>query len=102
MKQLEQPEPGYYKFRRGKGAPWSPCLIYIACPIDPNYGFPMQRSRVTCAMLDGYSDANPYLIWPWCRPISFEDYVDLVRRTAADLPVPEAPTPNLAQAASLF
>ena len=39
--------------RLAKGAPMVGAIIFIPCPIDPFYGFPMDRSRHMDAMING-------------------------------------------------
>ena len=49
----DRPVPGFFKMRLAKGAPEVAALIFIACPLDPFYGFPMDRPRHIEAMING-------------------------------------------------
>lgn len=53
IRQTDKPKTGFFKMRLAKGAPEVGALIFIPCPIDPFYGFPMDRPRHIEAMING-------------------------------------------------
>ena len=53
IRYTDKPETGFYKMRLAKGAPMVGAIIFIPCPIDPFYGFPMDRPRHIEAMING-------------------------------------------------
>lgn len=50
---LDNMTPGFYKMSLAKGAPDVGAIIFLPCPMDPFYGFPMDRPRHLCAMING-------------------------------------------------
>jgi hypothetical protein len=73
------PQPGYYRMRKGRGRPWVPVAIWVS---DTG-------SRLAC-LVDGL-EKDPYEIWTWvCRyPVPYETYVAVAEQGQAwpeDLP----------------
>lgn len=58
----DNPQPGYYKARKGKGGPWQPVAIWYK-----------QDGELIARM--GGETADPNAIWTWCasNPVSKED-----------------------------
>lgn len=77
-----EPQPGYYRTRLIKGGPTVPVRILQSCPIDPEFGFPTERSRPLYALClgDWY---DPLRIWPYCVPISLEEFETMEGRCRA-------------------
>ena len=72
------PEPGFYKLRLAKGAPVVGAIIFIPCPIDPFYGFPMDRPRHIEAMING-KPVHVDRVWlAKSEPISQAEYEYLI------------------------
>lgn len=68
-----EPRPGYYRARLVKGGPWVPVLMFLACPMDPHYGGPLERSRpVWCRA--GVEFLDPDRVWMACRAITRAEY----------------------------
>ena len=73
------PQPGYYRMRKGRGGPWVPVAIWA---VDTG-------SRLAC-LVDGV-EKDPCEIWTWvCRyPVPYETYVAVAEQGQAwpeDLP----------------
>lgn len=61
---VDQPEPGFYRRKLVKGGPFVGVAIFYACPMDPESGEPMQRSRHLLCQVNGeWSD--PVDQWSW-------------------------------------
>lgn len=43
-RQVDQPEPGFFKLRLARGGPWVPARIWYGPPIDPITGEDLDRS----------------------------------------------------------
>ena len=50
---IANPRPGFFKLRLVKDGPWLAARIFLPCPIDPEFGHPMDRSRHLLAEVDG-------------------------------------------------
>ena len=61
---VDCPIPGFYRRRLVKGGPFVGVRIYQACPLDPESGEPMQRSRPLLCQVNG-EWADPYETWIW-------------------------------------
>lgn len=73
------PQPGYFRMRKGRGGPWVPVAIW-----DADAG-----SCLAC-LVDG-SEKDPFEVWTWvCRyPVPYETYVAVAEQGQAwpeDLP----------------
>jgi len=75
------PQPGYYRMRKGKGGPWVPVAIWaepaeFAAPSDLN----SSGLRLNC--LVGGLDRDAHEVWTWCcrYPVSYEAYVAVAER----------------------
>lgn len=56
---IGKPEPGFFRMRLVKGGPLVPARIFLPCPIDPEFGFPMDRPRHLIAEIDGVIEPAP-------------------------------------------
>lgn len=70
------PQPGYYRMRRGKGGPWVPVAIWpehdvAQAPTEDNSS-PLKFNCLVSGV-----DRDPYEVWTWCcrYPVSYETYV---------------------------
>jgi hypothetical protein len=61
---VDQPEAGHYQRRLVKGGPQVGVIIYLACPMDPFYGHPLERSRHLLCKVNG-EDADAMDQWTW-------------------------------------
>lgn len=61
-REIAKPEPGFFRVRLVKGGPLLAARIFLPCPIDPEFGHPMDRSRHLAAEIDG-KDANVDRVW---------------------------------------
>ncbi len=52
-REIAKPRPGFFKLRLIKGGPFVPARIFLPCPIDPEFGHPMDRSRHLIGEIDG-------------------------------------------------
>ena len=73
------PQPGYYRMRKGRGGPWVPVAIWVSD----------KGSSLAC-LVNGL-EQDPYEIWTWvCRyPVPYETYVAVAEHGQAwpeDLP----------------
>ena len=104
---ISEPEPGWYRAKLTRGAVFVPVLVYRPCPIDPDYGYPLDRWRALRCLVDGeeVSSAELDRLWPYVWPIPESEYVFLVglhewaRRHAPYLP--EANTRTAVDLASM-
>lgn len=70
---LDDPQPGFFKLRAVKTAPMVAAAIFLPCPIDPFYGFPLDRPRHLQAHING-QDANLDRVWMNGELIKFAEY----------------------------
>lgn len=75
-RQIGSPEPGFFKLRLVRAGPWVAALIYMPCPMDPEFGFPLDRSRRLAAEIDG-QEADPMRVWLHGRMIPRSEYLFL-------------------------
>lgn len=73
------PQPGYYRMRRGKGGPWVPVAIWF------------EEGAYQPSCLVSGLDRDPFEVWTWCcrYPVSYEVYIAVAERGEAwpeDLP----------------
>ena len=76
-REIGTPQPGFFRLRLVRGGPWVSARIYLPCPVDPEFGYPMDRSRHLTAEIDGAVDARPDAvtkIWITGRPITAADF----------------------------
>jgi hypothetical protein len=80
---VSRPVPGFYRRRLVKGGPAVGVLIFQACPIDPETGEPMQRSRPLLCLVNG-EWADPIDEWEWIAGsrISEAEYLFLLADAA--------------------
>lgn len=77
------PLPGFFEGRLVAGGPRVPMLIYLPCPIDPEFGFPMDRSRhLVGYCLGEIIDIDR--IWTYAEMISSRRYHHLVATARRD------------------
>jgi hypothetical protein len=64
------PQPGYYRIRKGRGGPWLPVAIWAED----------EESKPVC-LVDGV-ESDPFEVWTWvCRyPVPYETYVAVAER----------------------
>ncbi len=73
------PQPGYYRMRKGRGGPWVPVAIWAG-----------ENDPAPICLVDGV-ERDPFEVWTWvCRyPVSYETYAAVAERGEAwpeDLP----------------
>ena len=73
------PQPGYYRMRKGRGGRWVPAAIWE------------EKDKLTLSCLVDGVEQDPFEVWTWvCRyPVSYETYVAVAERGEAwpeDLP----------------
>lgn len=93
---VDTPVPGWYRRRLIKGGPWVGCVIFYACPMDPESGEPMDRSRYLLCQVNG-EWRDPLETWTWCAgsPISEAEYRFLMADAAHAMEFrPTAPRAN--------
>lgn len=73
-----EPVAGHWRRRLVKGGPWVGVITYYACPMDPESGEPMQRSRPLLCQVDG-EQAEAIDQWSWIagQPITPKEYAYL-------------------------
>lgn len=76
-----EPQAGYFKRRMVKGGPWVPLRIRLVQAIDP-VTRELTEPEYHVAEQDGTS-FDPCPIWTHCRPISSQEYQDLIERQSA-------------------
>lgn len=64
----DQPQPGYYKVKRGQGEPWQGCAIWPSKTDG--------RLLAAVGRKPNVNPVDPYKIWTWAakHPISLDDY----------------------------
>ena len=77
------PQPGYYRMRRGRGGPWVPVAIWREAPEGSGYDEISTNSdsgKLVC-LVDGF-ERDPFDVWTWvCRyPVPYETYVAVAER----------------------
>lgn len=78
-----EPKPGFFKGRLVRRGPIVPMRIFLPCPIDPEFGFPMDRSRhLIGECLGEFVDVDR--IWTYGDPIGAAEYERLVRTARRD------------------
>ena len=72
---IDNPEPGLFKLRWRRNAPWQPVRIWIDYPVDPETLEPLDRPPLLCCTVAG-KEHDPYAIWSWCagNPIATREY----------------------------
>ncbi len=89
----ELPGPGCFKLRLVRGGPWLPAVVYMPCPIDPHFGYPLDRPRRLIAEVAG-RPADPLDVWTMGAPIPLWEYEwmrdDNLYQRAYDPSAPEA------------
>ena len=91
------PQPGFFKGRLVKNGPIVPMRIYLPCPIDPEFGFPMDRSRRLIGECLGRF-IHVDRIWSYGEPIGAAEYDRMTAQASRD-PVKAV---NLSNEASIF
>lgn len=101
---ISNPEAGYYQVRLAKGAVWTPILVFRPCPIDPDYGYPMQRFPQLRCLVDGEEVSSRRLeqLWPFVRRITEAEYTFLIALHAdARAYEPDSPFANVREPVDL-
>ncbi|MGI9502987.1 MAG: hypothetical protein ACR2RE_08035 [Geminicoccaceae bacterium] len=109
IESIAWPKPGWYRMRQLPKAPWTAVMIYQPCPLDPEFGGPLDRWRYPVALIDGEQEADPYPMVPYLQPISRQEHDEIValRRAAEErapwLPEASPDKPiNLAEMPAIF
>lgn len=97
-----EPEPGFYRMRKFKGAPFVPAAVWLHAETDPDTGELISDERLV-AVVNGES-RDPDAIWLSCcnNPIPEHDYryrVDYGRW--AEVHAPDDPAANPLKSSSL-
>lgn len=71
------PTPGFFKLREVRKGPFVGALIFIPCPIDPEFGLPMDRPRRLVALIDE-READIQRVWDFGIDISEWEYRFLI------------------------
>lgn len=96
MRQVDRPQPGFYRLRLVRNGPWRPARISYGPARDPLTGERLDRSPLWSAEIAGKLVAPPspdpyragvYRVWHWGRPISLAEYTQLMATTPRDLSV---------------
>lgn len=98
MSRVDQPQPGYFRRRLAKGAPWVGCIIYYPCPfhVEPDGNVTVERSRPLLCMVNG-EHVDPFEVWTWVagQRISEAEYLFLIADAAHAMEFrPTAPRAN--------
>ena len=75
---LDSPQPGLYKLRWRRNAPWQPVRIWLDHPVDPETLEALDRPPLLrCLVAD--RERDPHDIWSWCagNPIPAAEYTYL-------------------------
>lgn len=63
---ISEPEPGFFKMKLVKNGPKIAARLYLNCPIDPEFGHYMDRSRHLIAEVDGVEKPGLNgIYWVW-------------------------------------
>ena len=81
MEREGEPIEGHYMLRLVDGGPLMPARIFRACPLDPDFGYPLDRPRPLLAEIDG-RPAKVMRVWTWGTPISPGEF-EYLRAAAA-------------------
>lgn len=73
---IAEPRPGFFAMRLVKGGPEVAARLYLACPMDPEFGEPTDRPRHLLAEVDGAEATEGWIprIWTSGREISAADF----------------------------
>lgn len=77
------PEPGFFEGRLLRGGPRVPMMIYLPCPIDPEFGYPTDRPRHLRGWCLG-QEIDVYQIWTYAKRISKARFDQLVENATRD------------------
>ena len=79
----DEPQCGWFKYRRVTGGPWVPVRIGIASVVD-EFGELAEPEKTTCEVSGRRAPAEK--VWPYCygRPISRAEY-DAIRALPTEL-----------------
>lgn len=104
MTRVDQPVPGFYRRKLVKNGPYVGVVIFYACPMDPESGEPMQRSRHLLCQVNG-DWADPIDQWSWVagNRVTQAEYNFLLADAAHAMEFrPTAPRANPRQAIDLL
>lgn len=78
----DEPQPGFYRLRRGAGSVYRPVAIWHGPPLDPIDGSPLDRSPRLQITFCGRYIWDFTLVWPYCaaEPIDATEYDYLLAR----------------------
>ncbi len=82
-REVDKPVPGHYAARLVSGGPVVPVLMFRPCPMDPWFGFAIERPRPLFALVLGRW-YDPRKIWTRCHPCSRQEF-EVLERRARDL-----------------
>jgi len=114
-RQMDVPQPGFFRLRLVRGGPWIPALIYAPCPFDEDgwpvdpYRAPVGAQRWSLRALIGGRDDDPLRVWQYGQRCTAREYHKMVAaKTRAETYAPHEPEANpwhpidLAHQPSLF
>lgn len=74
---IGSPEPGFFRVRLVRGGPYVAARIFLPCPIDPDFGHYMDRSRHLMAEINGSVYASllrVFWVWTTGQPVSAGEF----------------------------
>lgn len=99
-RRIDRPQPGHYRTRLARGAPFVPARLWWELPIDPDTGALLDRSPKLRCMVAG-EERDPIEVWPYLHEVDEREYARLLVAMPDDprapIDLPEADVPDLGQ-----